>query len=157
VKFLATFVLLTMPRALLAGNADTLKQVMPIERLPLVFGLYGLGVVWIAVVFNRLYAHALHAGGTLELSELETFDTDDMRRRWGVLAQVGLFIVIWCAAVLATGAHLRARDNVFALVYYGGLLGLIIFAVRRARLRRRRAAERQALVERIATPSTPSS
>jgi hypothetical protein len=150
VKFLATFVLLTMPRALLAGNADSLKQIMPIERLPLVFGLYGLGVVWIALVFNRLYAHALHSRDKLELTELETFDTDDMRRRWGLLAQVGLFIVLWCSAVLATGAHLRARDNVFAAVYYGGLVGLVTFAVRRARLRRRRAAERQALIERIA-------
>lgn len=153
VKFLATFVLLTMPRALLAGNADALKQVMPIERLPLVFGLYGVGVVWIATVFNRLYAHALHSGGKLELSPLETFDTDDMRRRWGVLALVGLFIVAWCAAVLATGAHLRARDNVFAAVYFGGLVGLIAFAVRRAALRRRRAAERQALIERTADTS----
>jgi hypothetical protein len=157
VKFLATFVLLTLPRALLAGTADALKQVMPIERLPLVFGLYGLGVVWIAMVFSRLYAHALDSRETLDLSELETFDTDDMRHRWGALAQVGLFIVLWCAAVLATGAHLRARDNVFAVVYYGGLLGLIAFAVRRARRRRRRAAERQALVERIAATSTHSS
>jgi hypothetical protein len=150
VKFLATFVLLTLPRALLAGTADGLKQVMPIERLPLVFGLYGLGVVWIALVFNRLYAHALHCGDTLELTELETFDTNEMRRRWGALAQVGTFIVAWCAAVLATGAHLRARDHVFAAVYYGGLLGLIVVAVRRARLRRRRAAERRTLVERTA-------
>jgi len=153
VKFLASFVLLAMPRALLTGSAESLKQIMPIERLPLVFGLYGLGVVWIAMVFNRLYAHALHRGDTLELTELETFDTDEMRRRWGILAQVGVFIVLWCAAVLATGAHLRARDNVFAVVYYGGLVGLIAFAVRRARHRRRRAAARRALVDRTAAPS----
>jgi hypothetical protein len=152
VKFLATFVLLTLPRAMLAGTPDALKQVMPIERLPLVLGLYGLGVVWIAMVFNRLYTHALRCGDKLELSELETFDTEDMRRRWGILAQLGVFIVLWNAAVLATGAHLRARDNVFPVVYYGGLLGLVVFAVRRVRLRRRRAAERRALAERIAAP-----
>ena len=119
VKFLATFVLLTLPRAMLAGTPDALKQVMPLERLP---------------------------------PELETFDTGDMRRRWGILAQLGVFIVLWNAAVLATGAHLRARDNVFTVVYYGGLLGLVVFAVRRVRLRRRRAAERRALAERIAAP-----
>lgn len=153
VKFLASFVLLTMPRAFLTGTAESLKQVMPIERLPLVFGLYGLGVVWIATVFNRLYTHALHRGDTLELTELETFDTDEMCRRWGILAQAGVFIVLWCAAVLATGAHLRARDNVFAVVYYGGLVGLIAFAVRRARHKRRRAAARRALVDRTAAPT----
>lgn len=60
-----------------------------------------------------------------------------------------MFIVLWCAAILATGAHLRARDNVFLAVYYGGLIGLVVLALRRGRLRRRRAAERRALAERL--------
>lgn len=149
VKFLATFILLTLPRALIFGNGDSLKLVMPIERLPLVFGLYGLGVVWVAMVFNRLYTHAERSDDRLGLSALEMFDTREMRQRWGVVAQVGAIIVLWCAAVLATGAHLHARDNVFLLVYYGGLMVLVVFAIRRARSRRRRAAERNALVERL--------
>ena len=151
VKFLATFVLLTLPRALMSGQGETLKQIMPIERLPLVFGLYGIGVVWIGTVFSLLYSHAGKSHGErLGLTELEVFDTDEMRRRWAVVAQVGAIIVLWCAAVLATGAHLRARDDVFGAVYYGGLLVLVVFAVRRARLKRRRATERRILVERIA-------
>ena len=151
VKFLATFILLTMPRALLFGNGDSLKQIMPIERLPLVFGLYGLGATWISMVFNRLYAHAASCGDRLGFTELETFDTDEMRRRWGIFAQVGMFIVAWCVAVLATGAHLHARDNVFMVVYYGGLIGLVVLALRNVRHRRRRAAERRALAERLPT------
>ena len=150
VKFLFTFMLLTLPRAILAGQSDSLKQIMPLYRLPLVFGLYGAGVVWIALVFNRLYAHAARNAAQLELSELETFDTDDKRRRWGMMSQLGVLIMLWCAAVLATGAHLRARDNVFAAVYYGGVIVLLAFAMRRARARRRLSAERRALVARLA-------
>jgi len=150
VKFLATFVLLTFPRALLAGHPDTLKQVMPIERLPLVLGLYGLGVLWVGLVFNRLYAHAWGSRERLDLTELEAFDTDDMRQRWGIFTLSGAIIVVWCAAVLATGAHLRSRDNVFAVVYYGGLAVLMVFAATRARRRRRRTRERRSLVKRLA-------
>ena len=149
VKFLSTFVLLTMPRAILAGQADSLKQIMPLDRLPLVFGLYGVGVVWIGMVFNRLYAHAGRNGAQLGFTELEAFDTDDKRRRWGMVGQVGVVIVLWCAAVLATGSHLRARDSVFAAVYYGGVIVLLVFAMQRARVRRRLSAERRALVARI--------
>ncbi len=151
VKFLFTFILLTLPQALFTGQAETLKQIMPIERLPLVLGLYGLGVVWVGVVFNRLYAHAWSCRDELRLTTLERFDTDEMRQRWGILAGVGTLIVVWCAAVLATGAHLRARDNVFAAVYYGGLAALLLFAMTRARRRRRRARERGVLVAQLAT------
>jgi hypothetical protein len=149
VKFLFTFMLLTLPRAILAGQADSLKHVMPLERLPLVFGLYGVGVMWIGMVFNRLYTHAARNGVQLGLTELETFDTDDKRRRWGMIGQLGILIMLWCAAVLATGSHLRARDSVFAAVYYGGVIVLAAFAMQRARLRRRLAAERCALVARL--------
>ncbi len=149
VKFLFTFMLLTLPRAILTGQADSLKQVMPLERLPLVFGLYGLGVVWIGMVFNRLYAHAARHGEQLGFTELEIFDTDDKRRRWGMIGQLGSLIVLWCAAVLATGSHLRARDSVFGAVYYGGVMVLVAFAIKRARLRRRLAGERRALVARL--------
>lgn len=150
VKFLFSFVLLTLPRALLAGQAESLKQIMPLDRLPLVFGLYGAGVVWIGLVFNRLYAHAKRSGAQLGLTELEAFDTEDKRRRWGMMAQLGLLIMGWCAAVLATGSHLRSRDNVFAAVYYGGVTVLLAFAMQRARIRRRLTAERRALVARLA-------
>lgn len=146
VKFLFTFILLTLPRAILAGQADSLKLIMPLYRLPLVFGLYGAGVVWIALVFNRLYAHAARNSAQLALSELEVFDTDDKRRRWEMMSQLGVLIMLWCAAVLATGAHLRARDNVFAAVYYGGVIVLLAFAMARSRVRRRLTAERRALV-----------
>ncbi len=151
VKFLFSFILLTLPRAVLAGQMDSLKQIMPLDRLPLVFGLYGAGVVWIGLVFNRLYAHAKRNGAQLGLTELETFDTEDKRRRWGMIAQLGVLIMAWCGAVLATGAHLRARDSVFTAVYYGGAAVLLAFAARRASLRRRLAVERRALVARIAT------
>lgn len=150
VKFLFTFILLTLPRALFTGQAETLKQIMPIERLPLVLGLYGLGVVWVGAVFNRLYAHAWRCRDQLSLGQLERFDTEEMRQRWGILTAVGTLIVAWCAAVLATGAHLRARDNVFAAVYYGGLVSLLLFAATRARRRRRRARERGMLVAQLA-------
>lgn len=150
VKFLFSFMLLTLPRAMLAGQSDALKQIMPLNRLPLVFGLYGAGVVWIALVFNRLYAHAARSGAQLGLSELEAFDTEDKRRRWGMMAQLGLLIMLWCAAVLATGAHLRSRDSVFTAVYYGGVMVLLAFAMHRGRRRRRLVAERRALVARIA-------
>lgn len=155
VKFLFTFVLLTLPRAILAGQSDSLKQIMPLDRLPMVLGLYGVGVAWIGFVFNRLYAHAGRSGAELGLTELETFDTRDKRRRWGMLSQLGILIMAWCAAVLATGSHLRARDTVFTTVYYGGAVVLLAFAARRARVRRRLVAQRQALVARIASEAVP--
>ena len=150
VKFLATFMLLTLPRAIIAGHPDSLKQVMPLERLPLVFGLYGVGVAWIGMVFNRLYAHASRCAEQLGFDELEAFDTADMRWRWGAVGLLGVCIITWCAAVLATGAHLRQRDRVFGAVYYGGVTTLLAFAMVRVRLRRRRAVERRALVARLA-------
>jgi transmembrane protein TMEM174 (potassium channel) len=150
VKFLTTFMLLTLPRAIFAGQADSLKQIMPLERLPLVIGLYGLGVIWIGAVFNRLYTHALRSHERLGLSDLEMFDTDEMRRRWGMFTLAGGIVVLWCTSVLAIGAHLRARDHVFAAVYYGGLVVLVLFAITRARLKRRRAEARCALVARVA-------
>ena len=123
---------------------------------PLVFGLYGAGVVWIGLVFNRLYLHAERSGAQLGFTELEAFDTLEKRRRWGMMAQLGMLIMAWCAAVLATGSHLRARDTVFAAVYYGGVSVLLAFALRRARVRRRLAAERRALVARMgASDATP--
>jgi hypothetical protein len=157
VKFLFTFILLTLPRALLTGQGEALKQVMPIERIPQVFGLYGLGLLWVGLVFNRLYAHAWRSRDTLELSELETYDTEDQRRRWGHLTALGAFIVAWSAAVLATGAHLRARDDVFGAVYYGGEVGLVLFALTRIRLRRRGARERDLLVTRLAVAGPENS
>ena len=90
-------------------------------------------------------------GDTLGFTALEAFDTGEMRRRRWIFAQVGMFIVLWCAAALATGEHLRSRDNVFMAVYYGGLIGLVVLALRRARHRRRRAVERRALAERLST------
>jgi len=150
VKFLFTFILLTLPRAILTGHMAVVKQVMPIERLPQVFGLYGVGLLWVGLVFNRLYAHALRSHDTLELSVLETFDAKDMWRRWGYVAGLGAFIVLWSAAVLATGAHLRARDDVFDAVYYGGEVVLVLFALTRVQLRRRRLRERALLVTQLA-------
>ena len=72
-----------------------------------------------------------------------------------MLSQLGILIMAWCAAVLATGSHLRARDTVFTTVYYGGAVVLLAFAAHRARVRRRLAAERQALVARIASEAVP--
>ena len=151
-KFLFGFLLLTLPRALLFGNGDSLKQVMPLDSLPKVMGLYGFGVLWIALVFSRLYAHAQRSGDRLGLSELEAFDTDAMRRRWRNVSWLGGVIVTWCVALLGIGGHMRARDNVFAAVYFGGAALTFAFSLSQAWFRRRIARERRAVVGRASLP-----
>ena len=59
-------------------------------------------------------------------------------------------IVAWCLLVMATGAHLRARDDVFWRVYLGGLV-VIVSASVWVRLRRRAMTlARRVLVTRMA-------
>jgi uncharacterized membrane protein len=121
VKFLFTFMLLVLPGAILYGHPDTVKQVMQFDHLPRVLALYGAGFLWVTLILSRMYAHAYAQRISLALTELEAFDTKSAERRWLGMSFLGLMIVAWCFLVMATGAHLRARDDVFWRVYAGGL------------------------------------
>jgi transmembrane protein TMEM174 (potassium channel) len=145
-KFLFGFLLLTLPRAMLFGNADAVKQVMPLSSLPMVMGLYGFGVLWIAMVFSRLYAHAQRCRESLGLTALEAFDTDAMRRRWRNVSLLGATIVAWCLTLLAISDHMRQRDTVFDAVYYGGAAMVFAVSLSQARYRRRLVRERRVVL-----------
>jgi uncharacterized membrane protein len=148
VKFLFTFMLLVLPRAIVYGHPDTVKQVMQFEHLPRVMALYGTGFLWVTLILSRMYAHAYAQRTSLALTELEAFDTKSAERRWLGMSFLGLMIVVWCFLVMATGAHMRARDDVFWRVYTGGL-AIVAGASIWVRLKRRSTRRaRRALVAR---------
>lgn len=159
VKFLFTFMLLVLPGAILNGHPDTVKQVMQFEHLPRVLALYGAGFLWVTLVLSRMYAHAYAQRSSLALTELEAFDTKAAERRWLGMSFLGLMIVTWCFLVMATGPHMRARDNVFWRVYLGGIavvLGASVwvrFKRRSTTLARRELVARYALGARAAAPT----
>jgi hypothetical protein len=146
VKFLFTFLLLIVPRAMMNGTADSLRQVMPLADLPRILGLYGVGFCWVAGVFAMLYAHAETSRETLGLSELETFETHALGRRWRLRSAVGAATTLWALAVISTGQHLTARDNIFWAVYGGGCVAVIALSLSQIFLRRTIARERRALL-----------
>jgi uncharacterized membrane protein len=148
VKFLFTFLLLVLPAAALGGHPDAVKAVMRFEDLPKIFALYGAGFLWVALIFSRLYAHAYSKRAALALTELETFDTQSAERRWRRKSYVAALIVAWCLVVLATGRHMRARDDVFWRVYYGGLAVVFAASMWQRFTSRSVARERRALVAR---------
>jgi uncharacterized membrane protein len=126
VKFLFTFLLLVLPAAALSGHPDAVKEVMRFDDLPKIFALYGAGFLWVSLIFSLLYAHAYRQRAALALTELETFDTQSAERRWRGKSYLAALIVAWGLVVLATGGHMRARDDVFWRVYYGGIA--VVFA-----------------------------
>ena len=83
---------------------------------------------------------------TLGLSELETFETRAHGRRWRLRSAVGAATTLWSLAVLATGKHMLARDNIFWAVYGGGSLAVMGVGLSQTFLRRTIARERRALL-----------
>jgi hypothetical protein len=109
---------------------------MQFDHLPRVMALYGTGFLWVTLILSRMYAHAYAQRTSLALTEIEAFDTKAAERRWLGMSFLGLMIVAWCFLVMATGAHLRARDDVFWRVYIGGL-AIVVGASMWVRLKRR--------------------
>jgi uncharacterized membrane protein len=148
VKFLFTFLLLVLPAAVLSGHPDAVKEVMRFDDLPKIFALYGAGFLWVSVIFSLLYAHAYRQRAALALTELETFDTQSAERRWRSKSYLAALIMAWCLVVLASGRHMRARDDVFWRVYYGGLAVVLAASMWQRFTSRSVARERRALVAR---------
>ena len=142
VKFLFTFMLVVLPSNLAQEHNAAIKAVMPLDNLPKILGMYGMGFTGIAVTFALLYRNALRQAEALQLTPLERFDTAATVKRWWRASLVGGSMLVWCGAVLSLGEHLRRRDEVFEWVYFGGCLLVIATALTQRRLRSRLARER---------------
>jgi len=145
VKFLFTFILVVLPINLLRDDGAAIKAVMPFDNLPKILGMYAMGFTGIAITFALLYRNALRQGALLGLTALERFDTAATSRRWWRASIVGAAMLLWCASLLLLGEHLRQRDDVFRLVYFGGCAVIVGLSLSQRFLRRRIARERAAL------------
>jgi uncharacterized membrane protein len=146
------FLLNVFADALVAG--DVAKDRLRLEQLPSVLALYAGSLTGIATAFTLLYRHALRLKESLELTELETFETRAMVLRWIRLATIGGVILLWCAVLGLLGDHVRARDGVFSAVLQGGALLIGATSVLQLVLRRRIERDRETLIARLgAEPS----
>lgn len=150
------FLSIAFGAALINGPAG-IGRYMRLEDLPRVLGLYGLGFFGITIVFSLLYTHALSQRDTLQLSELEVFDTRGMQLRWRRAARVGATILAWCGALLLIGDHFRARDELFRIVWWGGSALIMAAVLSQVVGRRRQVGARHTFVaEIVARGEAPS-
>ena len=136
-RFLASFALDALPRALLAGD-DSMKSMMTMDNIPKILMLYAIGFGGIMAVLALLYRHAASQSEQIGLSELELLETRAQARRFvGVVVTNGA-IVLWCVMMLSLGAdHIRARDTVWRLGYQVGQIAVVLVAVSQGILIRR--------------------
>ena len=147
VKFLFTFVLDVLPVAVLGGS-DTLKTIMPMEHFPRVIMMYAVGFTLVSFVFSRLYAHAASQHAVLGLSELERFDTRVIERRCVGMAIGGMTLMVFSAALMATGGQSAAHRAVWwTRVYLLFIPVLVGVRLVRGRIRRHLAQERRVLAD----------
>ncbi len=133
---------------LMSGGAVSVKGTMRFDEFPKVLGLYATGFLGIAIAFALLYRHAARQREVLQLTALELFDTVSMQRRWQQGAMVTGTLLAWCLSLLAIGAHLRARDNVFDVVYTVGYLLVLASVFSRLLSRRSNRRARRELADR---------
>lgn len=113
-----------------SGNVE---PVVRHEQIPLMLVVYGLGFAAVFAIFALLYLHAYRTRGSLELSEIESYDT----RTW--FQENALMSLVGVASVT------------LALTRYAGLSGMsywliapMLFLHGHLRGRRRRTLERRA-------------
>jgi uncharacterized membrane protein len=154
-RFLSTFALDVLPRALLAGD-DSMKATMTMEVLPKVVMLYAIGLAGVMAVLSMLYRHAASKSAELALSALELFDTRLLARRYAGAAIINGAIVLWCVVLLSLGAdHIRQRDTVWNLGYTLGYPVIMAVAATQMLALRRLRRARRALFPHDAVPGVP--
>jgi len=141
------FLLNVFADAIVAG--DVAKDRLRIEQLPSVLALYAGSLTGIAAAFALMYRHAYSLRERLELTELEAFETKAALSRWIRVGMIGMTILAWCAALVAIGGHVRARDGVFTAVSQGGPMLIGLAALSQLFFRRRLERDRDALVARL--------
>jgi hypothetical protein len=140
-RFLCGFIFDVLPRALVAGN-DSMKSAVTLDVLPKVVMLYAIGFGGVMAMLALLYRHAAGRSESLDLSELELFDTRVLARRFTGAAVTSGAIVLWCVAMLSIPAdHIHGRDSVWRAGYtYGWVAVMLVAATQGAMLRRLKRA-----------------
>jgi hypothetical protein len=152
VRFLATFMLDALPRALVAGN-DSMRAVMSFNDIWKVLFVYAVGFAGVSFTFSRLYAHAATQHAVIELSALELFDTRSIRQRFVAMTAGGTTLAVWTALLASISTRVPHDDARWFAAYLAGFVavGSVNFVQRR--IRRRLTDERRVLVTEIAATS----
>ena len=154
-RFMATFALDVLPRALLAGN-DSMKAMMTMDMIPKILMLYAIGFGGIMAVMALLYRHAASRSVSLGMSELELFDTRAQARQFAGVTVTNGAILLWCVMMLSLGAdHIRTRDTVWLMGYRLGQAAVVVVAVSQGMLLRRFKRGRPTVPDRDRSATTP--
>lgn len=154
VRFLATFVLDVLPRAIVAGN-DSMRAVMGFNDIWKLIFIYAVGFTGVSFIFSRLYAHAATQHAVIELSALELFDTQAIRQRYVAMMAGGMALTVWAGILAVISGRVRHDNATWYLAYVAGIVMVNSVNIIQRRVRRRLAAERRALVAEVAAPSAP--
>jgi hypothetical protein len=153
VRFLATFMLDVLPRALVAGN-DSMRAVMSFNDIWKVMFIYAAGFTGVSFIFSRLYAHAATQQAVIELSALELFDTWAIRQRYVAMTAGGTTLAVWTAVLASISGRVPHDDARWFASYLAGVVAVGSVNVIQRRIRRRLTDERRVLVTEIAATSS---
>jgi Endosomal/lysosomal potassium channel TMEM175 len=140
-RFLSGFILDVLPRALLAGN-DSMKSAASLYVLPKVLMLNAISIAGVMAVLALLYRYAATKSESLELSELELFDTRVSARRYAGIAVTNGATALWCVVLLSLPTdNIQDRDSAWHAGYiWGWLVVLVVAMTQSAALRRMKRA-----------------
>jgi uncharacterized membrane protein len=110
-----------------AGNVE---PVVRREQIPLMLVVYGLGFAAVFAIFSLLYLHAHHTRRSLELSEVESFDTRTWFQENALMSLVG---------VASVALALTRYTGLSGMTYW--LIAPMLFLHGHLRGRRRRKIE----------------
>lgn len=140
------FIMATMTNKLLGavGFPDPgfhRSVVLPDGDIPVLFGVFGLGLAAVFAVFHAMYRHAYSLRDSLQLDAAEQFDTLEQLRVTAVLTGLGLGVGIpylLAAAIPSALEPLQYAATAFMLVS-----ALLVVRLRRTRTTRREASRHQ--------------
>jgi uncharacterized membrane protein len=72
-------------------SAGNVEPVVRAEQVPTMLAVYGAGFAAVFALFSLLYLHAYRRRGTLELNELESYDTVSEIQENALMSLVGVF------------------------------------------------------------------
>ncbi|HTI65433.1 MAG TPA: TMEM175 family protein [Gemmatimonadaceae bacterium] len=145
------FIMATMTNKLLGamGFPDAgfhRAVVLPDDDIPVLFGVFGLGLAAVFAVFNHMYRHAYSLRDSLQLDATEQFDTLEQLRVSAVLIGLGLGVGV---PYLIAAAVPSARKP----LEYAATALMFVSAVMVVRLRRTRTTRREASRHELAEPA----
>lgn len=137
-KFLFTLFLapVTGTPTVVARPGGGTEPVIELHQVPMVFCIYGAGVIALYLFIGLLYLHAYRLRTALELTPLEVFDTRASIRASALSASIGVLSI-----VIALTVPLRVA-GLAGFVYF--LFGPVLAVHGSITARRRRALERAA-------------